>query len=257
MKSQFTLPSHQSTMTATAQEITTHLALTNQLAPVLKRMAFERDALELARSMGLAATDEQVQLAANRFRYRRGLTTARDMDAWLSQHGISLDQFSASMEASLLHQQLKHRLMEKAVNEYFEKNYAILETFRYREIVCDREDLASEILTQIREDGVAFVAAEELHQEQALSVGLRACRFADLPPQLHTSLVTATVGDPLGPIATPIGIHLVMLVGRRAAVLDAPTQHWICNRLIAEWSSNRPPPPSVAVATSPLQTHWN
>ena len=245
----------QNATSPTSGEISIHLALTGQLAPVLQSIAFQQNSVEFARSIGLQVTDQEVQQAANRFRYRNGLIAARDIESWLVQYGISLDQFIEALEASLLIEKLKQRLIEKDVKDYFAENQTSLEMFRYREIVCDREDLSSEILAQICEDGVTFAAAEERHQDQALRVGLRAARWNDLPAELLGSLTTANLGEIIGPLATPQGSHLLMLVDRRPAILDAQTQNWICNRLIAEWSVNRNKAPAAGDSPNHSKAH--
>ncbi len=55
-----------------------------------------------AEARGETPTDQELEAAAEEFRYARDLITAEDMEAWLDRRGLSVDEWMAYVERSVL-----------------------------------------------------------------------------------------------------------------------------------------------------------
>src|SRR4051812_22113665 len=72
-----------------------------------------------ARQGGLSVTREELQSAANAFRYRHGLSAAADTHAWLAGRGMTVDDFKAHLEHNLLAAKLRRHLTVARVEGHF------------------------------------------------------------------------------------------------------------------------------------------
>jgi hypothetical protein len=90
-----------------------------RLRPLVFEALAERLVVEQARQAGLSVTTEEVPAAAGVFRRGQGLTSAADTHAWLAQHGQSVDDFEAGLEAPLLAARLKQHRTAGQVDEHF------------------------------------------------------------------------------------------------------------------------------------------
>ena len=52
----------------------------------------------LAKSLGLTVTEEELQIAVDRFRRRRGLTDRKDTLDWLEQNDLTIDELADLVE---------------------------------------------------------------------------------------------------------------------------------------------------------------
>ena len=106
-----------------------------------------------ARQAGLSVTREELQSAADAFRRRHGLSAAADTHAWLSGHGMSVDDFKANLEHDLLAAKLRQHLTAARVEGHFAAHQAGYERLRLAQLCVGRDDLANELASQVREDG--------------------------------------------------------------------------------------------------------
>src|SRR5262245_38007950 len=73
-----------------------------RLRPLVLEALAGRLVQEQARQSGLSVTAEELQAAADSFRRRHDLPTAADTHAWLTERGLSVDDFEAGLEEDLL-----------------------------------------------------------------------------------------------------------------------------------------------------------
>lgn len=85
-----------------AGEFLQALHLQGQLIPLLKHVSRERRILREAISAGLTITPDELQAAADDFRTLRGLNSAASAEEWLQRENLTVSQFEAAIERSLL-----------------------------------------------------------------------------------------------------------------------------------------------------------
>lgn len=189
-----------------------------------------------ARRAGLSVTREEMQSAADEFRRRHGLSAAADTHAWLSGHGMSMDDFKANLEHELLAAKLRQHLTAGRIEGHFTAHQAGYERMRLAHLCVGRDDLANELASQVRDDGRHLDAVAGEHGVPLV----RGESFRkDLASTLAEALASAEPGELVGPVATPEGFILVLVEERQPAALDAVTRQHIENELFTAWLAER------------------
>ncbi len=150
--------------TITAEDVIKHLNLTGGAAGVLAEVAARREAVKEAKALGLAVADAELQEFADGFRLARGLHAAEDMLAFLEGACLSVEDFEAFCESSLLVGALKdHWASEEAVREHFLAHRAAFDRARVSILVVATEGLAREIAMRTSEEAEDFHALVREH----------------------------------------------------------------------------------------------
>lgn len=203
-----------------------------RLSPLVHEAVTRQYILDRAREAGLSVTTEELQQAANAYRRRAGLSTAADTHAWLSQNGLSVDDFEAGLEEDLLAARLRQQVSASGVEVYFTTHQADYERLRVELVVVPRDDLARELASQVRDEGRDLDAVAGEH---GLPVIHRHVYRKDLGESLAQALTDARNGEVVGPVATPGGFALVHLQERREPVLDPVIRQAIEQELFEKW----------------------
>lgn len=202
-----------------------------RLASLVREAVVRQWVLDQARTSGLSVTNEELQQAADIYRQRSGLLSAFDTNAWLTRHGLSLDDFEAGLEETLLARKFRQHLIASKVDAHFAANQAGYESMRVALLVVGREDLAREIASQVREEGRDLDAVA---LEQQLPVIRRQLLRKELGEPLGAAVAAAKDGDLVGPIASPQGFALAEVKERRPAELDAALRQRIEQELFTD-----------------------
>src|SRR5262245_6384839 len=140
-----------------------------RLEPLVREALAAQIVQQQARQVGLTATVEELQAAADSFRRRVGLSSAADTHAWLARQKMSQEEFEAILEQDILAAKFRQHLTAPGVNDHFEKHKSGYDSLTVLQLIVPREDLANELLSQVRDDGrdladVAGEQGEELHR---------------------------------------------------------------------------------------------
>src|SRR4051812_18005141 len=88
--------------------------------PLLKTLLLDAVSEKLiwhtARGVGLTATPEELQQAANRFRQQKGLSTVEATQTWLQQNALRVSDLEAILEQSLLGEKFRDYLMQQQLD---------------------------------------------------------------------------------------------------------------------------------------------
>jgi hypothetical protein len=224
------------------------LHVTGRLAPLIHETLVDQVVREQARQAGLAISPEELQKAADSFRGRHGLTSAADTNAWLTERGLSVDDFEIGLEEDLLAAKVRSHVTADQVDNHWHARQAEYQRVRLALVIVGREELARELATQVREDG------REL-EDVARENGLRLQRGERCHNQLNSPLVealaSAEVGQLVGPVGTASGFALAVVEGRPAAELDKTTRKLIQNELFESWLAERLRDATLATAETP------
>ncbi len=208
------------------------------LLPMLTDFAVEEFLLAQAAAAGLAVPTAELQQVANRFRLRHGLSSAEATHAWLQRQRLSGDAFEATLERDLLLEKLREHVTRDGVAGRFAERQAAYAKARLRQILVAREDLARELLIQIRDEGADFgeLALRHSIDPSRLDPGrIGVVVRGQLPAEVGAAVFAARAGEIVGPLATSQGFCLVLVEELQPAELDAETTAVIRAELFAEW----------------------
>jgi len=207
-----------------------------RLGLLVRQALAEQLVQEQARQSGLSVTVEELQAAADAFRRDQRLYTAADARARLAKQGLSVDDFEAGLEEALLAAKLKQHLAAAQVDDYFSAHRAELDVLRLVQVVVERDELARELASQVRDEGRSL---EEVAREHGLPVVRGGLFRKDLGGPLVEALASAGTGDLVGPVGTPKGFALVVVEERRPAELNPATRRQIEDELFGGWLAGR------------------
>lgn len=213
-----------------------------RLLPLARAVLLDELVAREAAAAGLAVADADLQQAANRLRRRFGLESAERTLAWLSRQGWSALDLEASVERDLLRERWKDHLAATDGERHFAAQRDGYDRLRLRQLVVGREDLARELLSQVRDEGRSFA---EVAADQASAGGTKAdeggrvVHRRQLPADLAAALAGAAAGDVVGPVATPTGFVLVALDEVQPARLDGETAVLVRETLFQQWLGER------------------
>lgn len=214
-----------------------HLQRRGRLQLLLQEAAVEQFLVQQAVQAGLTVPSEELQQAADLLRRRQGLTAAEQTHAWLAQQHLSVFDFETALERDLLLDKLKEHLFRDRISVHFEQHRSQYDRLRLRELTVSRDDLARELLSQVRDEGRDFAAVAQEHGTATTDGGNSSVAVC-LRRQLHPSVAAAlpkNVGEVGGPVATPQGFTLVSVEDVQPAQLDASTTAVIRQELFQAW----------------------
>jgi parvulin-like peptidyl-prolyl isomerase len=209
-----------------------------RLRPLALEVLAEQVILQAARDAGLSVTAAELQQAADRFRRRYGLNSAELANAWLAWHGLSVVDFEDALDRDLLIDKWKDHLTRDRIAPHFAANQAGYARLGLRLILVPRQDLARELVAQIREEGRDFaeLAREHsLHPSRAEGGRLGLLMRRQLPLEIADVVFAARAGEVVGPLAGPQGFQLFLIETHRPAELDAELAGIIRQELFDAW----------------------
>jgi parvulin-like peptidyl-prolyl isomerase len=224
-------------ISVTLTEVLNHAQRRGRLRPLIQAAALEEFLVQQANQAGLAVPPEELQRAADFVRRRQGLTSAEHMHAWLARQGLPVLDFEVALERDLLVDRLKDHLFKDRIPAHFERQRPHYDRLRLRQLTVQREDLARELLSQVRDEGRDFAALAQEYQAEGADGGSSSMAVF-LRRQLHPAVAAALprrAGEVAGPVATPHGFTLVRVEEVQPAQLDATTTAAIRQELFEAW----------------------
>jgi parvulin-like peptidyl-prolyl isomerase len=203
----------------------------------------EQITLHAAAEAGLSVSDAELQKAADRFRYRHGLTAAEQTQQWLTREGLTIEDFEAGLERDLLLDKFKRHVTEPLLAGHFAAHRDRYARARLRQIVVGSEGLTRELVSQLTDEGQDFAelaGRHSLHGPSRLaggSVGVVA-RHA-LPPAVAEAIFAARAGAVVGPIPGPDGFALFLVEALLPPELDEETTVIVRQELFDAWLRER------------------
>lgn len=222
------------------EEVVRFLALTGQADTVLAEIAKRKEVSKKAAGMGISVSDEALQEMADKYRRLRALFSAQETERFLSEAGVTEDEFEAFCEESVLMEAVRSSLgTDTRVEEHFVNNRSSLDRARISVLVVAERTLADEILIQVNEEGEDFHALARRHSMD------EATRYAGgylgvvtrgmLPPDLAGKVFNAQAGQVLGPLQMGDLFQLVLVEEVKRADLDEDSREAIRDTIFQEW----------------------
>lgn len=207
------------------------------LRPLLDQALVDHLICAHCRRLGIEASTDELQQAANRFRQRHGLLRAADTEAWLEKQGWTTLDFEQALERDLLKAKLVAHVTRERIPEHFAARQKDYTRVQLRELVVTHEDVAREMLAQLNE-GAEF---EDLARQHSLAPsrdrgGLLPLQFLkQLPSTLAQVVKTARPGDVLGPMASSSGFALFLVEAIQPPTVDADTAAFLRREIFDAW----------------------
>ena len=193
----------------------------------------------LCTTLNLTATDAELQAAGDHFRITHQLSSAQKMLNWLDQQQVSVEDWTEGLRLQLMTQKLKEALFGDQVDAHYLQNRSHFRQVALSQILIDSLPLAQQILVQLQQSPERFceLALEHSQTRSQTQGGFIGIRFvSELLPEVATAIMEAEAGDILGPLESPLGIHLIKIEKWfpvqltdtvRMTVLDALFQPWL------------------------------
>jgi hypothetical protein len=169
-----TWPGHSLTLAEFLRALKVHGRLEELVAEVIQAKLISA----AAQALGIQASDEELQKAADTFRRRRRLFKAADTLAWLQHHHLTAEDLQALAEQQVVRQRLAENLTQGKVEQFFAENQLRFQRARLAQLVVPREEIAQELLSQIVDDGRDFAELCRKHSlDAALLAGCPNCNL--------------------------------------------------------------------------------
>ncbi len=227
--------------TIAAEDLVKHMALAGGLDEALREAIERKEVRAKAAELGIEASDDDLQAAADAFRKKRGLASAEMTMAFLRGQGLTVDDLEAFCEHDLLKAGVREALAaEKKQEEYFLTNRATFDRATISVLTVEGESLARELFMQIAEDEEDFA---EIARKHSLDTGTKDAGGALGPvprsaysPEISSKIFSADPGDVLGPFPMGDQFLLILVESVDKAELDDRTRTVIKDRIFAEWT---------------------
>jgi len=217
------------------------LKLTGQFEGLVEQLVREKLTVRAAKRQALALKPEDIQERADQFRRILGLHRASDMNQYLDNLGVSLDEFEDFITDSLYHEKMMAEVCsEKAVEQYFKLNSPRFDSVEVSHIVLDTEGKAKEMMSALTDDPDSFAEMAREHsvgdeREKGGLIG-RVLR-GSLQPDIEARVFNAAPGDLLGPFPSQdkAFFEIFAVNAKHPASLDEETIIEVRRLLREEW----------------------
>jgi peptidylprolyl isomerase len=222
-----------------------HLKLNGQYDSIIEDLVREKLTVQVARKSGIEISAQDVQERADQIRRVRGLHRAVDMNRWLDQIGVTVDDLENFITHMLYYERMQeHIASDDAVEEYFSLNSPKFDSIVLGHIVVGSEGKAREILAILEDEPDMFedLAMEHSTADTAAEGGyIGIVTRGSLVSDIEAKVFHADEGEVLGPFGTPDGSswEIFMVKQRRDACLDDDTRSDIRRVIKEEWLAAR------------------
>lgn len=209
-----------------------------KLLPFVREAAIDRVIAHRVKGAGLFVSDRDLQFAADAIRHQHGLNSATATNDWLAQQGWTAVDFERSLEADLLVEKFKDHLTRDRIADHFGVHRKDYDRALLRLILAAEENLARELLVQIRDEGHEFgdlARDHSKHPSRADGGRIGWVLRRQLPAANAEAVFAAKAGAIVGPLASPQGYQLLLVETLSAADLDAALTALIREELFNEW----------------------
>lgn len=238
----------------TADAFVKLLKLEGKLDSLLERSLIDKLLVHSAKQNGIQIRPNELQERVDQFRRVNNLHRASDTIEYLSNLGLSVEQFEDFIAEILYREKMRDSIMdEAAVNDFYQRNYPSFERIALSHITLDSMEKAQEIAAILEEETEAF---GELAREHSLSSDTREqggylgkIPRGVLPRDIEAKIFNARVGTILGPYALEGQgkIEIFMVLEKHVPQLDEKTLTEIKQKLFKKWLAEQLDSPSNVI----------
>ncbi|MEM8808255.1 MAG: peptidylprolyl isomerase [Cyanobacteria bacterium P01_G01_bin.38] len=223
----------------TPEELLHQVKTLAQIPALEEAIATRHIVQSTAHSMGISATPQELQQAADQFRHANQLQSTQDTFDWLDRHQLTVDDFEEMIQNTVLFTKLAEHLFADKVKPYFYEHRLRFEQAVLYEVIFEDEDLALECFYAIQEQEISFpeVAHRYIQDQNFRRVGGYRGMLSrqDLKTEISPAVFAATPPTLLKPITTAKGIHLIFVEEIILADLTEELKSQIQAELFMQW----------------------
>jgi parvulin-like peptidyl-prolyl isomerase len=227
------------TITINKQDILHYVKQTRQIPEIIEKIVTRKIIENAVSEMSIKVETEELQKAADNFRFMHKLASSEDTWNWLGKYALSLDDFEELVYSELLTNKLVKHLFADKVEPYFFENQLNYAGAVIYEVILDDEDLAMELFYAIKEGETSFYdVAHQYIQDTELR---RKCGYRgkvnrnDLKPEISAAVFAAKSPQLLKPIITSKGVYLILLEEIISPELNDKLRDRIMSDFFDEW----------------------
>lgn len=192
---------------------------------------------KVSKDLGVSVTDQELQEAADNFRKRMGLISAKETNEWLFERGLTVDEFERKIEDDLLKVRAQDKLATpEKMNKLFAEQILEFEKAKIAKIVVNDKGLADEIKTQIDEgeaDFAVLAAKYSTDKESAEKGGMVGyVNRKDLPDEVDVLVFGEDKPKIVGPVAAGGSYYIVRILEPKKADPKDPVTVETCKKVI-------------------------
>ncbi|NJO93553.1 MAG: peptidylprolyl isomerase [Hydrococcus sp. RM1_1_31] len=210
-----------------------------QIPALIEKIVTRKIIAAATEEAGIKMELEELQKAADFFRFVNQLNSTEDTWIWLEKYNMSLDDFEEMIYInSLSNKFIKHLFADKIEPYFFSRQLDYADAIMY-EVVLDDEDLALELFYAIKEGEMSFHdVAHQYVQDTELR---RQCGYRgkvnrkDLKPEISAAVFAANPPQLLKPIVSAKGVHLILVEEIVQPELDDKLRSQILAELFSQW----------------------
>lgn len=160
----------------------------------------------------ISNSTEELQVAANEFRYSRGLESVEKLQQWLKSNQQSILSLQNYIDHQLLRKKIVESVPEKEIEEFFAEHQLDFDRVAlYSMRLCSKE-LAEELYALITEEGENFhlLTMKYSTDDESRPKGgyIGKMRRHELGAEIEAAVFNAEAGEVIGPIETENGYNL-------------------------------------------------
>jgi parvulin-like peptidyl-prolyl isomerase len=220
-------------------EILQQLKVSCQFPTIVQSVMARKIVTQTAQAQGIQVEPVELQKAADSFRLKNNLSSAKETLAWLQKYLLSIDDLEALVHHTVLSAKLADRLFKNKVEPYFAERQLDYTQVVLYEVIFGSLDLAMELFYAIQEQEITFteVARKYIqdpeHRRRGGYCGLLTRK--DLKPEISAAVFAATPPQILKPITIGKRVYLVWVEEILSPVLDDDLKQQILSELFADW----------------------
>ncbi|WP_310485390.1 peptidylprolyl isomerase [Chamaesiphon sp. VAR_48_metabat_403] len=223
----------------TTENILEQLKISRKIPEIIEQILTRRIVKAEAEKLGIKVEIPELQEAADLFRAKNRLISARITEKWLEINQLSLDEFETIIHLELLSDKLKQVVLTDKVEQHFYQHQLDFDRVVISEVILTNKELATELYYAIREGEISFqdVASKYITDPELKRKGgyLGQIKRKDLNPGLRSIFSVTTYPQIIKPIATAQGFHLIWLEEKIDATLEPDIYEGIQSQLFTEF----------------------
>jgi parvulin-like peptidyl-prolyl isomerase len=228
--------------TVSATEIVQYLKLSRQISEVLTSLINQKIIAQTAIQQEITIEEQELQIAADRFRYQNNLITSKDTLQWLEKYHLSVPEFEALIRSEYLEQKLAEHLLKDQVEAYFYAHQLDYNQAIIYEIILTDFNLAMELFYGLQSQELSFWELAHQYIEDDDLRRLGGYRGMKTRMQLHPEIAAAVFAlswhdlpQILKPITIDKQVHLIYVEEIIQPELTTSLAKEIRNQLFNNW----------------------
>jgi parvulin-like peptidyl-prolyl isomerase len=222
-----------------SDEILQQLKVSCQFPTIVESVMARKIVTQTAQAQGIQIEPVELQKAADSFRLKNNLSSAKATLAWLQKYLLSIDDLESLVQYTVLSAKLADRLFKNKVEPYFAERQLDYTQVVLYEVIFSSLDLAMELFYAIQEQEITFteVARQYVQDPEQRRRGgyCGLLTRKDLKPEISAAVFAATPPQVLKPIAIGKRAHLVWVEEILPSTLDEVLRQQILSELFADW----------------------